>query len=210
METFRKATPELLSAILEIVYQRGPKAATMDIVADSLGISKRTLYEFFSSKREMLFQTLEYDRMRQGRKHAAIIADEPNVMAAMIAIFLDLRDMMANIGVAFFRDMDECFPELRDSLRNIEEKHHKIVLDFFRQGIDEGVFRPDVNIRAAWLLIHIQFESLKRMEEHFPPGITLLEAFDSIALSFLRSIASSEGMKVLDANTHRFNTIGRC
>lgn len=207
METFREATPELLEAILNIMYHRGLKASTMDFVASSLGISKRTLYEFFASKSEMLSQALAYDRMRQSRKHSSIIANEPNVMQAMITIFLDFRDQMANIDLVFFRDMDECFPELRQAVRNVESKHQQILLDFFRRGIDEGVLRPDVNVVASWLLIQIQFESLKRMEKHFPPGITFLEAFDSIALGFMRSIASEKGMKMLDSITHRFNTV---
>ena len=49
-------------------------------------------------------------------------------------------------------------------------------------------------------MMKVQMESVKRMEELFPPDITLLQIYDSISLGFLRSIASPAGMKLLDAS----------
>lgn len=47
-------------------------------------------------------------------------------------------------------------------------------------------------------MFRIQMESLKRMEEFLPQDVTLNEAFDTISISFLRSIASQEGAKILE------------
>ena len=57
-------------------------------------------------------------------------------------------------------------------------------------------------------MMSIQMESLKRMEELFPPDITLLEVYDSICISFLRGISSPKGLEILDGllEKHHFKT----
>lgn len=206
MECNREANPQLLEDVMQILYRNGLKATTMDYVAAQLGISKRTLYETFPTKRDMIGAVLDYDRESQSRLHSEIFRREPNLLLAMINIFLEVRRTMDNINSVFFRDMDEYFPEIRKRFRN-NPPHLEMIERFYQRGIDEGVFRKDVNIRMTWVLVHIQFEALKRMEENFPPGMTFIEAFDSIALGFMRGIVSAEGMKVLDAVSHRFNTV---
>ena len=47
-------------------------------------------------------------------------------------------------------------------------------------------------------MMEIQAESLKRMEDLFPPEISLVEIFDTMSLGFLRSIASEEGHRMID------------
>lgn len=191
---------------MDILYRNGLKATTMDMVASQLGISKRTLYETFPTKHDMITAALEHDRERQSANHSEAFHREPNLLLAMINVFLQVREKMNDINVVFFRDMDDYFPELRKLYRN-DPPHVKMIMNFFEKGVKQGVFRSDVNIRMTWMLIHIQFESLKRMEENFPPGITFIEAFDSITLGFMRSIASPEGMKLLDSASHLFRTV---
>ncbi len=72
-------------------------------------------------------------------------------------------------------------------------------------GIKEGVFRKDANYNVILSLLRVQMESLKRMEEFFPPDITIVEAYNWISLGFLRSIATPKGMMTLDRLTDKFN-----
>ncbi len=65
-------------------------------------------------------------------------------------------------------------------------------------GVEQGVFRQDVNYPITLRMMSIQMESLKRMEEFFPPDVKLQDALDTIIVGFLRSIASPKGMEILD------------
>ena len=73
-----------------------------------------------------------------------------------------------------------------------------------RAGVRQGVFRPDVNYPVTIEMVRVQMESLKRMEEFFPAGISIGEALGTIGIGFLRSIASSEGMECLDRISPKF------
>lgn len=207
MSEQKDSTIQLHEAILDIIFHKGLKATTMDHIAASLSMSKRTLYEIYGSKQDMLITVLSYGAQRQDRIYAEIIRTEPNVIRAIVRIFLLHRDLIASADASFFRDMDEYFAEVRKVYHSSERCHTEALQTLFRRGVEEGMFRTDVNFRATWMLIHVQLESLKRMEEFFPPDFTLLEAFETITVGFLRSIASPKGMELLDSLTPQFRTL---
>lgn len=191
----------LIEEIYRITTERGLKASTMDHVAKALGMSKRTLYEIFGSKNEMMCAVFEEVHQRHLTRIKQVFDRSKNVMQAMLTIFQDQRDLMERVNASFFRDMDTYYKEMRPAYERVDNEHDHEMLKLFRTGVSQGVFRPDVNYAIQTKMMKVQMESLKRMEELFPPGITLLEAYDSIILGFLRGIASPKGMKMLDAIT---------
>lgn len=195
---FRSTHKELLSAIHPIIVEKGLKATTMDLVAQRLGMSKRTLYEIFDSKTSMIKEVLANHGESQRKKICEIIDTAPNVMVALIRIFEIHRKDMEGMNVSFFRDMDRLYPELRDNYEKRHEMHREGIESLYRKGVGQGVFRDDINFLILDRMMEIQAESLKRMEELFPPEITLVEIYDTMTLGFLRSIASGKGHELLD------------
>lgn len=193
-----QAYDALIDAIMMIFLKNGLKATTMDSIAAKLQISKRTLYEIFSSKTEMVTCALEAFHKRHTDALKEIFHSSKNVMEGILRGFFAHRDVMSRANVNFFRDLDSIFAESRN-----DSNHSKLTfLDNYvrvlEKGVEEGFFRSDVNFMLQCRLQWIQMESLKRMEEFFPPDITLLEAYDSISIGFLRSISTQKGLEMLD------------
>ena len=192
-----------MAAIFAIVIRKGPKATTMDYVAQRLGMSKRTLYEIFGSKDEMLSEVIVDNRTRHGAKIREIMEKTTNMMEAIANVFLFHIDLMRDINAKFFFDMDVRYHTLRDKY---EESAHfsKYMIEACRAGVRQGVFRPDVNYPVTIEMVRVQMESLKRMEEFFHAGISIGEALGTIGIGFLRSIASPKGMECLDRISPKF------
>ena len=188
----------LLESILPIVLEKGPTRTTMDNIASSLGISKRTLYEIFDSKDEMLRNVFRYQHQIYKKKAEEIFSISENMMDAMVKLIDLHRVFLEKINIDFFRDMDEKFRHLRPDFDNRNEVMAKHIANVINLGVEQGMFRKncdyDMNIR----LLRIQLESIKRMEDFFPPEITLEEAFNSIGRGFLRNIATPAGIEFLD------------
>ncbi|MBD5288266.1 MAG: TetR/AcrR family transcriptional regulator [Bacteroides sp.] len=189
---------DLIIAISGILLKNGLKSTTMDSVASALAMSKRTLYEIFESKKDMILKVVSYWQHQHRTKIEGIFADSKNVMEALVRAFYSHQQIMKEVNVDFFLDMDKHFPEVRKAL----EQHDRLWIDkmmiAINKGIEQGVFRTDVNYPVTLHLMRIQMESLKRTEEVFPPGITISDAFSAISISFLRAIATPEGMKIID------------
>ena len=138
----------------------------MDYVAQRLGMSKRTLYEIFGSKDEMLSEVIVDNRTRHGAKIREIMEKTTNMMEAIANVFLFHIDLMRDINAKFFFDMDVRYHTLRDKY---EESAHfsKYMIEACRAGVRQGVFRPDVNYPVTIEMVRVQMESLKRMRGIF-------------------------------------------
>lgn len=194
----------LLEAIIPEILDNGPKSTTMDAVAARLQMSKRTLYEIFESKEKMVIEALSLNFKKIDKKNRQIYESTPNVLEALLKIFAAQRDIMSRVSAQFFRDLDTIYSRVRRCYDDIDRRHEAALLEVIRKGVSQGMFRPEINYPVLSRLMKVQMESLKRMEEVFPPEITLLEAFDSISIGFLRSIATPKGSEILDSIISNF------
>lgn len=197
---------QLIEKITPMLRKNGVKNLTMDTIARQLGISKRTLYEVFDSKDAMVEDVLThmYNAEQQQIKEAAMASD--NVMEAM-ALGLKLHQrFLSETDVALLRDIDRIYPHLRHKFEKLRDRNAGSMLDAFRIGVEQGVFRKNTDYRILLTLFQIQLESLKRMEDLFPPDVTLLDAYNAISIGLLRSIATAKGIEILDKHLDYFDT----
>lgn len=195
----------LLNAIFKTLLEKGPSHTTMDLVASRLSMSKRTLYEIFGSKDDMLREVFDFQHDTHQRRMDEIFHNTENAMEAMAKAISHHQKAFESVNVTFFRDMDERCKHLRPDYdvkaRNINDRLGLV----FAIGIRQGVFRKEVDYDLQLRLLRVQMESLKRMEEFFPPEITLAQAYSAIAQGFLRSIATPKGIEILDQMTNKNN-----
>lgn len=196
----------LYETIFGIMCTSGLKGMTMDSVAKRLGISKRTLYEKFDSKTDMVVRVMTHSADVQHQKFKQMFSRASDTMEAMLLLFEETKKFMLKADVSFFTDMDTLFPEVKECFRRTKAMNRDRSEEMYLKGVAEGVFRPGVNYQVIERLLQIQMEALKRMEEVFPPGITIAEAFDTIYTSHLRSIATEKGLRVLEQHISRHNT----
>ncbi len=192
-----EAYKALIEAIFPIIMKNGMKGTTMDKVASSLSMSKRTLYEIFESKAEMLEAVIKYFHRQHLEELTKIFKSSDTMIEALFRILKQHQLTMQNINVEFLRDMDTYYCNLRNVYEQESRGWNHDLQHMIAKGIEQGVFLPDINYPVLLRMLRLQMESLKRMEEFFPPDISLFEAYDTICSSFIRSIASPKGIEIL-------------
>ena len=197
-ETNREEQTEILDIICVELMKHGLKATTMDSVAAALKISKRTLYEIFESKEAMFRAAGDYFHNKLEKEYNKIFSNSPNVMVAILKCFELNRNLMSKLSIEFIRDINELSEKNSESNEVKRAKANMLMYNLLDKGKEEGYFRKDVNLMVQLRMFRIQMESLKRMEELFPPDITLLEVFDNITIGFFRSICSPKGLELLE------------
>ncbi len=198
-----EARMNVMKSVAPLIFKKGVKGLTMDTVAKSLGISKRTLYEIFESKDEMIIAAFTYMHENHRRRMQELLSGIDNVMEAMVKAFRLHLEMMMETGPDLFRDMDEYYPKLRPEF----EKGLKNLLNgmtkAFELGVQQGMFRPNINYRIIMRMFLIQMESLRRMEYIFPKDVTLEEIYETMCSAFLRGIATASGLEILEQHTNQ-------
>ncbi len=179
--------------------EEGIKSVRMDDIAMRLGVSKRTLYEMFSDKSDLLEQSLGYyferkrDEMEARTRLAANIFEE-------IFMILDVTRSDDRRGV-LIGNLKKFYPEIH---RRIEEEAHKFSdREFDRlldRGIQQGLLLPDMNKDLAMVTLTYTmaalFDRKYQLKRH--DGVSLQMAFEYVIVNFFRGLATHEGIEVID------------
>ncbi|MCH5225488.1 MAG: TetR/AcrR family transcriptional regulator [Muribaculaceae bacterium] len=193
-EQFTKIMEEFMSSLMK----HGLKATTMDSVAASLQMSKRTLYEIFGSKEELFLEAQKYFHKKIGGRLAQMFNDSSNIMEGIVKCFLFHRDLISRINVEFLRDLED-YSGKGDLLTETHRRqHYENFYDVIKKGVEEGYFREDINLIVQCRMFAIQMEALKRGENLFPEDISLTEILDNVIIGFLRAISSPKGLEELE------------
>ncbi len=197
-ETLATSHKSLIDSILEIMIKNGIGRTTMDHISSTLKISKRTLYEIFSSKDSLIAEVIEAYNTNLADKHLEIAQTSNNEIEALLKIFLYSRDIINHMDIGFYHDMDAFYMRNHKNSRETQFIYLKNMLALVENGVKNGLFREDINYLVHFRMLVLQMESLKRFEQTFPSDITLLDVYDTVCVSFVRGIASEKGMKVID------------
>jgi AcrR family transcriptional regulator len=148
---------ELLELAATMFAERGLRATTVRDIADSAGILSGSLYHHFSSKEEMVDELLHgfldwlFDRYQE------IVATEPNPLERLKGLFMTSFEAIEDrhAQVVIYQDEakrlsgQERFSYVDD--RNREQR--KMWVDVLNQGVEEGCFRPDLDVDLVYRFI---------------------------------------------------------
>ena len=148
---------ELLELAATMFAERGLRATTVRDIADSAGILSGSLYHHFSSKEEMVDELLRgfldwlFDRYQE------IVATEPNPLERLKGLFMASFEAIADRHAQVVIYQDEA-KRLTDQARfsYVEERNkeqRKMWVDVLTQGIEEGYFRPDIDVDLIYRFI---------------------------------------------------------
>lgn len=191
--------PELKSRIVEVArkmfLEQGIKAITMDDVASQMGISKRTLYEVFPDKQELLKACILLGQKESEAYIRTVYSSAGNVLEVILGIFLYSIRMVHTTNKKFFEEIKK-YPEAEELIRRRRASESAEAIAFLQKGIEQGVFRSDVNFAIVNKLVKEQMNLL--VSSNICEEFSFLEVYESIMFTYLRGIATEQGARELD------------
>lgn len=148
---------ELLGLAASMFAERGLRATTVRDIADAAGILSGSLYHHFASKEAMVDEVLRsfldwlFDRYQQ------IIDTEPNPLARLTGLFMASFDAIENHHAEVVIYQDEA-KRLSGQPRfsyidELNVRQRTMWVDVLTEGIEQGVFRPDVDVDLVYRFI---------------------------------------------------------
>lgn len=148
---------ELLALAATMFAERGLRATTVRDIADAAGILSGSLYHHFASKEEMVDEVIQGFLEWLFARYQQIIDTEPNPLARLEGLFMAsfeaIEDRHAQV-VIYQDEAKRLLLQPRFSYleaRNREQR--KMWVDVLNQGIEEGYFRPDVDVDLVYRFI---------------------------------------------------------
>lgn len=193
----------IIEVSTKLFLERGIKAVSMDDVAQSLGISKRTLYETFSSKDELLIRCMELMNKRAHESHQALEDSGKDSLEILTGhLFLTIMQLK-QVSIAFLQDVSRvCKPGASDKFQEEKERHKSGLGDLIARGQKEGYIKTDIKPE---LLIDVFTEQGQTIKEIYATGkYTMEDLFMNIFINYLRGACTLKGIERIDELTNKF------
>lgn len=137
---------KILSASAELFTQYGFKTITMDDIARRAGISKKTLYQHFANKDEVVNESVIWHKNNMGSGCATILSESENAIEAMVKILVFFDEMHKRINPLALFEMQRFYPQAYKTFRDMLVENDVVMMrDNILQGIKEGLYREGLN-----------------------------------------------------------------
>ncbi len=182
----------------DLFFQYGIKGVSMDELASSLGISKRTIYEIFQDKKEILMSLLISFRDERRKVFDKLTSDESNVVEIFIKI-IEIQQSTPTCNVKFFEDIHKYYPEANRYIEDDFKRNKEYLSKFLQNGIEQGYIREDLNVEVTAFLVEQSTYIYMRATSLEKPLFTFSELFYTMMINFVRGILTEKGIKIIDA-----------
>jgi len=202
MQTTTQVQERILTGAESLFTRFGIKNVTMDDIARHLGVSKKTIYQFFEDK-DMLVSVLTRELTACHLRHLEEMATiSRNAIDEILHIMQYMSGFFAKTNPSMFYDLQRYHPEGWKEFRKFKDKH---VFDFvvrnMEKGREQGLYRQDFSIRILAKLRIEQVELVMNPEIFPADKFNLNEVQLQLLDHFLHGICTLKGHKLL--NKHK-------
>jgi len=200
------AMEEKLKYILEesskLFIRYGIRSMSIDDVARQLGISKKTLYQYFADKKELVQSVMKYHMDQTNNSFHGMKETPGNAIDILLRVSQILIEQMGQMNPSVTYDLSKYYPEAFKTLMDYKRGQ---VLDHIernlQQGIKEGLYRKDMNTRviAYFYLIRMdQFMSMEPDDEKMK-NTSSAEILTELFIYHVRGIVNPKGLEYLES-----------
>jgi AcrR family transcriptional regulator len=188
----------ILEKATELFMRYGIRSVSMDDIATQLGISKKTIYQSFADKDELVDAMIDGDIRQMQHECDRCQRQSGNAIEEIFLTMDMIQGHLQNMNPMLLYDLQKF--HFRSFQRFMAHKN-SYLLDIIRQnmekGIVEGLYRKNLNTD---ILSRFRLESLMipfNMDQFPPAKFNLVEVMRIILEHFLFGLASEKGYQMI-------------
>ncbi|MCP3927831.1 MAG: TetR/AcrR family transcriptional regulator [Bacteroidetes bacterium] len=189
----------------KLFVKNGVKSITIDKIVRELHTSKRTFYNHFKDKTELLRTCLAVYHEKVKKENEEIIEASENVIEAMGYLHQKIVRRSYQVNPNFFNDILHYYPGLlNESYRNTGNFAHQQLFNLAEKGIEDGVFQKDMDVEVVAKTVLALLKLLKDNNK-FPIAQFSKERLTfGILVPYLRGLCTDKGIQLLEMQTELF------
>jgi len=181
-----------------VLFSRdGIKDVSMDYLASSLGISKRTIYQCFKNKEDILKNCILVSQQNMSRTINEIISQSENVVYGCLQIINHYKYTRLPTAT-FWEDIYKYYPEIYQCILEDMEKSNIYLEQLLKEGIEANYFRKNLHFNETLFMLDIStcIKICGIYSVRVPLSQT--ELISNITVNMLRGISTSIGIEIID------------
>lgn len=183
----------------ELFLSYGWKSISMDDIARSVGISKKTIYQHFEDKNSIIDRVLEEFI---GYYHYATVTSKQECRNAIEEVYqytYSSIKILAASNAGFFSELKKSFPAAWQKILLVKE--HSIIPAISRnleRGRNELLYRENLNIPFTSSLRVDHFSAVLNVSSSFLRHKEMLRQMNQLTDFYLHAITTDQGKKLIN------------
>ena len=187
----------IITESIQLFMKYGLRSVTMDDIAKHLGMSKKTIYQHFKDKEEIIIKATKAVFDAEVKMMQDIEKGTENAVDHLFKQTLLIRERIKNTSSTTMYDMQKYYPKAWEKYKCFKQDVvYNSVIDNLRRGIKEGLFREDINPEILALIrigqIELSFDKNVFPEKKY----TLVEIHEQLFEHFTHGILSEKGLQL--------------
>lgn len=181
------------------MLRNGVKHVTMDDIATQLGMSKKTIYQFYKDKDALVMAVVNFELEEQSLKCQRTQDTADNAVHEMFMLLEDIQQMFKNMNPMTMNEIAKYYPEAFARIQNHKDEFmHQIIKTNLIKGIEQGVYRKEIDPEIL---------SIYRLETSFVPFNPQLYPFSKFDIgkvtlqiieNFIYGVMSLKGIELME------------
>lgn len=190
---------QIIANATEHFLTKGFKSVTMDDLASSMGMSKKTIYTYFKTKNDLVNGVSNYlfDIISTGIDHICVQGYNPIEELYTINDFVQKN--LKNENSSPFYQLQKYYPKTHAELIKKQFKvAHDCIIENLKKGVEAGIYREGLDIEFISRLYFLSITGVKNEElfpkEEYPTHKTVVTYLDY----HIRGITTNKGIVTLE------------
>ena len=188
----------ILTKAHELFMRYGLRSVSMDEIANHLGMSKKTIYQFYADKDALVEGAIDIEICKSKTDCTCFREKSENAIHELFLTVDMALEMLKQMNPSVMFDLEKYHPKAyRQFLDHKNKFFYEQIKSNLEWGIKDGLYREDIDVevltRFRLATIFLMFDT-----ENFPPSkFTAGQVIAEITDNFLHGMASVKGLKLI-------------
>ncbi|MCH5256482.1 MAG: TetR/AcrR family transcriptional regulator [Lachnospiraceae bacterium] len=181
----------ILEGTIKAFNKKGLKF-TMDDIAKTLGMSKKTIYTVFSDKESMFYAMVDYmfDSIKESERR--IVEDDTlSTIEKIRRIMSVMPDSYINVDFQKLYQLKDKYPAVYKQVERRLETGWEDTIALLEQGMEEGCIR-NIHIPIVKMMLEASLEQFFQRDILIQNKITYIDALNEVVEILMEGIAVNE------------------
>ena len=189
----------ILQKATDLFMRYGIRSITMDEIATQLGISKKTIYQFFTDKDEIVEAVIDREIRQNEEECRRFQGSSENAVHEIFIAIDEMDEMLKGMNPLIMYDLEKHHPRSYKKFKNHKYQFmFAVIKSNLERGIREELYRNDFSIDIV-AKHRIESAFMGFNQDLFPHSrYRISEVCYELAILFLFSIATAKGNKQIE------------
>ncbi|WP_201429956.1 TetR/AcrR family transcriptional regulator [Marivirga aurantiaca] len=138
----------ILEGASNLFMQFGLKSVTMDDIASKVGVSKKTIYQFYKDKGEIIQNSLKKHFEEHKKTILSAVEGSDTALDAIFQISKCMKSQVESVNPVVMYDLQKYYPRAYHQVLEFKQKFMlELLKEILNKGIKEGLFRPEIDVQ---------------------------------------------------------------